>query len=654
MAGGVSGIVVVALLASVSLNACGNSAGNEDMDAGTGDMDSHEASDPSTEPPSPFVENPGHILFDLQADPVQSPYPYNYYREPASGQVLLDGGDFSNLLLPLAHTFGDVESALAESGGFATYAPLVALASVPLDSDSLPHDPEASLLPDSPVRLVELDGDIAARSVPIQVDYREMDSHDGPKYLLTAVPAEILLPGTTYLLVYTDELRSGAGEPLGMSRGFAAVTGLVGIEPGSQEEGDRLERERDRLIPRVQGLPDGKHVIAAVDFTTGHAAAETGALMSLFAKGGQYTVVEYDLDGSGDGLDDVLWGDDWKECPASPDELAYGIHGRFRNVNFTGPDGHFHKDGDGWTTFEPEEVEFWLMVPRGEGPFPTVVMLHGAGNNHHEPCPVAREFLGAGMASLRFDLPRHGHRGFGQLDFLDFTDLVKTRDNFRQASADLASVSLLIEALSSDLDLLPQNGPDGEGDLDGRIGLLGQSLGGFVSAFHFPFSDRIHSAVVNVGGAGLFHMIEAYVLPEGSGGFWEIMGLVHLSPHVVSPADGVTYANRIIIEPYSPAHAGKHLLVQELIGDTVVPNVTTELLARFSGIPLLEPFVKPVEGVPVSPADKTSSGLWQYTGAGHGQFMDDTDNPNVLLARRQASWFLESFFESGQSEIVVE
>lgn len=601
----------------------------------------------------PFHENPAHVLFDLFATPVQAPFPYDHYREPATGRLRLDTGPFSSALLPLVDQFERFLDAAGQMDGFATYAPLVFLSSVPLDASSLPADESASVQDDASVRLLELSADRRVLSaVPIRVEYREMEAQDGPRYLVTALPAILLRPWTSYLLLVTEGVRSREGANLGRSRGFAEVMGDLPIRAHDPERAALVERERIRLAPLVTSLPNASRVVAAADFTTGDAASETIEILKMFWKGGKYSRVAYDLDGDGDGQTDVFYGNAYPECPPEDDELAYGVAGVFEPVNLTGPDQTFVKKGDGWETFPPQRVRFFLMVPARATPAPVVLMAHGIHSDHSQLCDVARDLARAGLATVRFDLPRHGDRGGGATDFLDLTHPAKIRDNLRQSAVDLACLTLLVEALAEDLDLWPPDAPDGQGDLDAsRIGFLGHSLGGIVGSVFVPLSDRVGPAVLNVSGVALTHMVESYVVPQGSGGMYEVMGMVHLAQHLLYPGDGVSFAHRFLREPLQRAHP---VLVHEHMKDDTVPNLTTEVLARFAGIPLLSPYAAPVAGLEVVSASEATSGLWQVEGVSHGAFVKAPQDPRIALTRRQAAHFLWTALTRDRPEILSE
>lgn len=307
---------------------------------------------------------------------MQAPFPSDHYRDPATGRIVLDDAAFSSAMLPMVDTFQGFLDAAAQMDGFATYAPLVFLSSVPLDPSSLPADEAASLEAGASVRLLEVDaGGHPASPVPLRVEYRQMDAQDGPRYLVTALPATLLRPRTPYLFVATDGLREAGGGPLGRSRGFAEVLGQVPIRPGDPTRAALVEREKARIGPLVAGLADPDRVVAAVEFTTGDAAADTVDILKQFWRGGPYGKVSYDLDGDHDGSPDVFFGAAYPECPPDADELAYGVAGVFEPVNLTGPQDEFVRGADGeWETFPPERVGFWLMVPStaASGPAPVV------------------------------------------------------------------------------------------------------------------------------------------------------------------------------------------------------------------------------------------------------------------------------------------
>lgn len=107
--------------------------------------------------------------------------------------------------------------------------------------------------------------------------------------------------------------------------------------------------------------------------------------------------------------------------------------------------------------------------------------------------------------------------------------------------------------------------------------------------------------------------------------------MLDIGQHALDPVDGLNYARRWRVEPF-PGQPARRVLLQEGIGDLLVPNESTEALARAGGLEANVPMRDPM-GV---------AGLWRFEPpGGHGIFA----RPDV---RAQAIRFLLS----GGTEIV--
>lgn len=132
-------------------------------------------------------------------------------------------------------------------------------------------------------------------------------------------------------------------------------------------------------------------------------------------------------------------------------------------------------------TFENNGVHLSgvLVKPPGNGPFPAVVLLHGAGHaTHDEPALIvhANAFLKRGFAVLTYD-KRGSGASTGNLDESDYEDLAH----------DAAAAVRLLRSRS---------------DIERRhIGLLGRSEGGWVATIVAAHDPSIAFVIMSSGSA---------------------------------------------------------------------------------------------------------------------------------------------------------
>ena len=604
----------------------------------------------------PYAEPAARVLYDFTADPVDLPYPTNYYVDPTDRHLRMGEGAYSSALLPLMYTQPAMQQQMAEVHGFSPYAPMAFLASVAIDPASLPADMAASLADGASMRVYRVEAGKPATRVGILTRYRFWETDNGNHYLVSAIPAIAFDPGTTYLLVVTDALKDATGAALGMAEGFAQVMGKAAVDGADADRAARTLAEHDRIAPLVAALPDADHVIAAVDFTIGHEGDDTQDIFNHFLKGSDLQI-PWTVANDVDGKPKVTPGPDFSDCAMPADQMAYGIAGTFQPWNLTDlkGNGHFQKKaGGGWQEYPQDPIDFWLMVPAGAGPFPVVIAGHGIESEPSQLCDLGRQLVQAGVAVVRFPFPRHGKRGGGGFDFLSVGDPLRVRDNFRQSSMDIASVSLMLESLAKSLDRLPLGAPDGQPDLDvDRMGFVGFSLGAIIGYLTFPLSDRIKVMAGVEGGVGIYHLAETYIADK-VGGFYEGVGLTNMAEHLLWASDGVTFARNVLQSPLSSAMVGKRLLALELIGDTTVSNISTEVLARNVGLTQVEPVKVAIDGATHAPAAGLTSGLFQYQDDAvvHGDF-PGSDKATSVAMRAQVVHYLQKFFQTGEAEILL-
>jgi hypothetical protein len=179
-------------------------------------------------------------------------------------------------------------------------------------------------------------------------------------------------------------------------------------------------------------------------------------------------------------------------------------------------------------------------------------------------------------------------------------------------AADQLQLVRLIETLST-LDVLPIGAPDGVPDLDtSRIFYIGQSFGSVLASTTLAVAPEIKAACLNVGGDGLlsilresgtFRLLLKGLLPSNlTDG--DQARFIAASQAIVDPGDPLNFAPFVSLRagPGVSGWAPRHLLLQEVSGDLVVPNLSSELLARGLGLAQETPLVEAIGGIPQLPA----------------------------------------------------
>ncbi|MEX2238462.1 MAG: acetylxylan esterase [Dehalococcoidia bacterium] len=144
-----------------------------------------------------------------------------------------------------------------------------------------------------------------------------------------------------------------------------------------------------------------------------------------------------------------------------------------------------------FTSTHWQRVPGLLLTPQGTGPFPLVVMQHGAGSEK-EAEYIARpaEFWAQseGWAVLAIDAPRHGERQRGEVDRARlFNHSYTWRDTAIQMAQDLMR-SLDYARTRAEID-------------SSRVAYVGFSMGTILGVAFVALDKRVGSAVFNIGGA---------------------------------------------------------------------------------------------------------------------------------------------------------
>ncbi len=276
-----------------------------------------------------------------------------------------------------------------------------------------------------------------------------------------------------------------------------------------------------------------------------------------------------------------------------------------------------------------EGIGTLVFVPAAACPAagcPTVVFGHGLGSSKTSAFAIAPQLAANGFQTVAIDFVGHDSRairtsvdaargctatstvGAAPQCFAPFlsANLAVTRDNIRQSVLDLQSLVQSMKTCGTTM--------CGPLVVDAaRIVYLGISLGGIMGTVATATSPDIKAATLNVPGAGWVDILEntetlaiRCTLVDGLIDAGIVAGEKYDPKGTPDPADDTglctgqewktqpgyrqfSAIGRWILDPADPANfmrrlAAKRFLIQEVVGDTVVPNLATDRQALLAGL----------------------------------------------------------------------
>lgn len=569
-------------------------------------------------------------LYGPAAETMLTPYPSNRYTVPDATtktglRVRVDGTTTGD---PIIGTYDLIASELGEMDGFSTSGGVIASFSGPIDVRGIIHDPNADppiLEPardaneyakkGSPILLVDVDPKSPEHGKARGIVPRWWaQAQDGfylyDEFTLVAQPATPLLPGTRYLFAVMNTLKAADGGEIGRSQDTEALLSGKTTDAYGAEMKDALAD-----VEKSLGVAREDMVLATV-FTTANVIDETIALAQAARKAPVPALIE-----------------PWTvETPVSAPDTRVRFRAVFETPEYRRPlpQGTW-QIAEGLPVVQKKvglEVFLAFADASKSGPRPIVIYQHGLGGDKDGCWGTTQRLSDLGAAVIAIDSPEHGARAtggtgvtaafsfFGVDPNAQTFDIARARDNFRQMTSDQLELVRFINALGT-LDLLPVGAPDGVPDIDvSRILYIGHSFGSVQGPAIFALAPEIKQANWNVGGDGLMMLLRDSgtfsllvnslrppMTPDGAlGRFFAV------TQAIVDPGDPLNFARFAMLEP-TPGVTGwapRDVLLQEVIGDTIVPNSTSEALARAAGLTLVDP-IQPISGLPTAPAPLTGN-----------------------------------------------
>ena len=415
---------------------------------------------------------------------------------------------------------------------------------------------------------------------------------DGSSSLLIGSPLRPMEPSTDYVAVVVDE---------GLSvEAPRRVKVLVGVDAPTTDEERALvafHAPLREVLAKVGVAP--ARVLRAWEFTTRSAKSVRAPFEAMrqasvdAAAAGQLTVTVE------------------RANPIGTDSLEVrGVVGGL--PRFTKATGELALDSSGLPlTVGVHQTPFRVVLPKVTRPYPVVIFGHGTGGTAFDDT-FDTDILAAGAAKLNLQ-----YDGWTESTVLEtlvgldkrFTGSERSTGRLLQSLADASAIEASLsgalgDALSQPMVLGQQNPAAGVREDASKRVYAGGSLGGTLGFVHTLTEPSVRASVLNVPGAGWTHFVPT------SGPFSTLDELfATTTPSAVDralsvvmtqgswdPVDGAAWAA-------TGARADVVMLLQESMGDPVLPNIGTHLVATSSRAVQVGAVLEPVEGVlPVAQA----------------------------------------------------
>lgn len=462
----------------------------------------------------------------------------------------------------------------------------------PIDRSMLSDDPADALSPDSPLQVINIQVDHPdyGQRQPYRTEARSIGDPGFEQSLIIGRPARALASAADHALIALDSLGPELSQPR-----------PVRVALGRQEPSSARERElQASFAPVVDALTDAdvdlSRVVRVSWFTT-RSRDDTTRRMHHMMRVLDGALGDLDIE-----IDSVT--------PLSAPQVDHIIRGRLTGApGFLDSEGRLVLDDSGLPEVVGQaDIEFRLTVPAGDGPFRVALYGHGTGGNVSDNA-FDRELAGENIAKLNLRFTGWTGDDFVQtlIGFSTFMEgSERSTAGLMQALAGGSVLATSLDGLLGDTiaaeTLLGEPNPAaGRRAMTDDIAWLGGSMGGTMGAVLVAADDRLRLAVLNVPGAGWSHMIPysllydvgmSGVLLNTYGSDFDVHHALVMGQGCWDDVDGAVWADEAL-------ESGGAFLMQQSMGDPVLPNLGTELLAGSLRATQIDPALSPLHGLPV-------------------------------------------------------
>ncbi len=486
-------------------------------------------------------------------------------------------------------------------------------------------------------------GPMLGQEVPLRLtvvldDSAAQNQNNG---LIVAYPMLPLAYDTDYVAVVLDSLRADDGSSFDANHAVRVALALDG--PNTNAEAALLAYHAPTRALLTQVGVDAHHVLRVWDFTTRSAASVSGPLTAMrtaaaaAATAGKLTIT----------VDSAM---------PFTDNSAMDVRGHVDGLPaYATANGWLSIDGNGTpAAMGTTSAPFRAVLPAGAGDYPMVIFGHGTGGSVNDTT-FDSDIVGAGAGKL--NLQWNGWTDQTTVTTLaSFENILEGTDastaNLCQSLANEAALAALLPGALGDLfsaatvggvaNLAAGRRPDSAKPI-----YAGGSLGGTLGYVVALVDDHVQYAVLNVPGAGWTRFAWPSVL-------WKTISIIFTNYGQLDQALAlaITQNNWDAVDGGAWAalstRTDTFFLEQESIGDPVLPNIGSELVAASSHAVQVGAVLDPITGVMPVAGGATQTAITQFrvpssvTAALDIHGFAAGSSPAGVAARQQISQFITS------------
>ena len=591
-----------------------NDPGDDDDDDDTGgDDDDDDDVPPETldliEGCNPFATSDECLL----------PYPSAFYQEEdetsATGARMAYPAD----ALPYPDDLPPLEmERFNAADGSSPAGPILLHFAADVDPDQLTfqREIEESVEIDNPILLIDL---VTGELVPHMSEMdRNLKEEYPDRYALIIRPLVPMKMSHRHAVVLKIGLRDDEGNLLESPRAFEVLRDDV---PVTNEEIEDVRDDYEEMFDFFETLGLSRNeLLLAWDFMVASEDFELGSIRSIRERALEevaeapfsYSITRNDLDPRAD--------------------LVRYVEGTFEVPAFLADDNEFDYDENHHPLRQDGTLSypFTMLIPKvaetGGEPLPLVIFGHGLFGS-------GRGYLGGGMQDKLAPVINDAGLIFIATDWIGLSSgdleliLIEVLPNLNriQLITDRLQQSLInnlilqetaIESMSTDPDLTVGGYPLVDED---RIYYYGGSLGGIQGSSFASISNRVTRSVCSVFGSGwmnLFtrstnwNLIKPVLDLNYPDPLTQQIGIAFVQ-HLFDLSDPINLTRMLYEVPPPDVPDERVIILQEAIGDSQVPNLTSEMLARAIGVDLMTPSIFDVYGMETTTSPTTDSALIQ-------------------------------------------